>query len=154
ETVKIRVVDSAAGFAALGPAWDALHERAAATSVFAGHDWMHTWWRTYGRGHLRVLIAHDDEGIHGVLPLYVDTQPMLGFPVHTLRFVGTGGDTYPDDLGPVLAPGREDDAALALAIAATALPGWDVLALGDMDPASAFVSAIARAAAQLDVRTG
>jgi CelD/BcsL family acetyltransferase involved in cellulose biosynthesis len=154
--MKVRVVDSEAGFAALAPAWDALHARAAVTSIFAGHDWQHTWWRHYGRGRLRVLVAHEGYRVVGILPLYLDTLPTMRFPVHALRFVGTGGDTFPDDLGPVLAPGYEEDAALALATSAVALRGWDVLLLGDMDPTSAFLAAIARATAGAphDVRSG
>jgi CelD/BcsL family acetyltransferase involved in cellulose biosynthesis len=144
--LQIRVVDSAAGFAALAGAWESLQKDASPTSIFASFDWQEGWWRFYGRGEpLKLLVASDGDQIVGILPLWVHTVPMLKFPVRLLRFVGSGGDTFPDDLGPILARGREIEVARALAGEVLRLPGWDVLLLTDMDPACAFTSAIAEA---------
>ena len=71
---------------------------------------------------------------------------LLRFPVRLLRLVGTGGDTFPDYLGPVLAKGREEEVSRALAEAVLRLRGWDVLLLHDLDPSLAFVPAITEAA--------
>jgi CelD/BcsL family acetyltransferase involved in cellulose biosynthesis len=146
--LRIRVVETAAEFAALAAPWEALQASTAVTSVFETFEWQHLWWQSYGRGQpLKLLVATGDAGaLVGILPLYVHTVPMLRYPVRQLRFVGTGGDTFPDDLGPLLAPGREEQVARALAEAVMRLPGWDVLLLTDMDPASAFVGAMQAAA--------
>ena len=79
----------------------------------------------------------------GILPIYVQTEVMLGCSVRLLRFVGSGGDTSPDDLGPILTAGREEEIALVLAEAALRLPGWDVLRLTDMNPACVFTQVLA-----------
>ena len=134
-SIHVRVIDSDAELAALGPTWERLQAGAAVASVFGSFDWQHAWWKAYGRGAaLRLLVAADGAEVVGLLALYVSTERAMGCPVRLLRFVGTGGDTSPDDLGPVLARGREEEVARALADAVLRVPGWDVLRLHDMEP--------------------
>jgi len=141
--MQVRVLESEADFAALAATWEELHSRAAIASVFGSFDWQYLWWRSYGKGQpLKLLVATLDGVTVGLLALYVHTVPMLRYPVRQLRFVGTGGDTYPDDLGPVLAPGHEPAVARALADAVVRLEGWDVLLLTDLNPACPFTAAI------------
>jgi CelD/BcsL family acetyltransferase involved in cellulose biosynthesis len=144
--VRVRVIDSAAELTALAEPWEALQRDAAITSVFASFDWQNAWWATYGRGQpLRVFVAYAGDALVGILATWVQTLTVLRRPVRLLRFVGVGGDTAPDDLGPILAAGREEDVAAALADAVMRLPDWDVLALTDMDPACAFTAAMTTA---------
>jgi CelD/BcsL family acetyltransferase involved in cellulose biosynthesis len=148
--VDVEVVSCDVEFAALAQAWEALQAGARVTSVFETFDWQYLWWRHYGRGRpLRLLLARSAGALVGILPLFVDVDTVaVASPVRLLRFVGTGGDTSPDDLGPVLAAGREREVARALADAVLALPGWDVLLLSDLQPENAFRAALsARAAA-------
>lgn len=152
--MKVDIVES---FEGLEADWERLQRDARATSVFQTFTWMKSWWGAYGRGQpLRILVARDRGAVVGILPVYVHTLPMLKFPVRMLRLVGTGGDTFPDDLGPVLAAGRDEEVARALADAVIALPGWDVLLLHDMLPDNAFTAAIAKASrgARLAPMTG
>jgi CelD/BcsL family acetyltransferase involved in cellulose biosynthesis len=161
--MNIRIIETDAEFAALADTWEATQADAVTTSVFGGFDWQHLWWRTYGEGkkdkrdkQLKLLVATEGDAVVGLLALHIQTVPILRVPVRLLRFVGTGGDTYPDDLGPVLARGHEAATARALADAAVRLPGWDVLLLTDLDPACPFTKAIETAAraGRLDVLTG
>ncbi|MBS0583729.1 MAG: GNAT family N-acetyltransferase [Proteobacteria bacterium] len=143
DTIHVCMIESGDALADLGERWERLHADARLASVFSGFDWQHLWWRNYGRGRqLRLLLAFDGEALVGILPLHVERVRMLCWPVRQLRFVGTGGDTSPDDLGPVLMRGRESEVAQALAKAVMELAGWDVLALTDMNPACAFTTAI------------
>jgi CelD/BcsL family acetyltransferase involved in cellulose biosynthesis len=155
--LRVRVVETAAELDALASDWDALQKDAALTSVFETFPWQRLWWAHYGWTQpLRVLVATDGAGVVGILPVYVNTETALGVSVRLLRFVGNGGDTSPDDLGPILAAGREVEVATALADAALRLPGWDVLFLTDMNPACPFTATIAARAraAGLDVVAG
>lgn len=141
--IDVRVVDTEAGLAALERDWEELQASAKVTSVFETFDWQSLWWRFYGEpGRLRVLVAREGVVVVGVLPLWVQTVRTMRYPVRLLRFVGSGGDTYPDDLGPILGAGREEETARALARAVMDLPGWDVLSLTDMQPESAFPAAM------------
>jgi CelD/BcsL family acetyltransferase involved in cellulose biosynthesis len=147
DPVRVRVVDSPAEFAALEEDWERLQAEATITSVFETFGWQHLWWQTYGRGQpLKLLLATVGDTLVGILALYVQTEAMLRYPVRLLRFVGTGGDTFPDDLGPVLARGREEEVARALAEAVVGLPGWDVLLLTDLNAACPFTAAMDRGA--------
>ena len=152
--IAVRVATSTEEFAELAPAWNRLHDEAEAASVFSSWMWLYEWWRSYGAGRpLRLLVARQGEAVVGVLPLYLDAARELRMPVRLLRLVGTGGDTHPDDLGPVLALGREEPAALALARAALRLPGADVWLFSDIDPRSAFSVALEAAARERGMAT-
>ena len=144
------MLSEAAAFAALAPQWNRLHAEAAAASVFNSWMWLYEWWSTYGGGRrLRLLVARRDGAVVGVLPLYLERSRVLGLSLHAVRMVGIGGDTHPDDLGPVLARGAEPAAAAALARAALRLPGADLWLFNDIDPGSGFPAALEAAAGEL-----
>ncbi|HVV51586.1 MAG TPA: GNAT family N-acetyltransferase [Polyangia bacterium] len=156
DPVQVRVVASDETFASLREAWERLQADAAVTSVFETFDWQYLWWRTYGHDRaLKLFVAESGGALVGVLPLYVETVSILA-PVRLLRPIGIGGDTSPDDLGPVLAKGREAEVARALADAVLALEGWDALLLGDMLPDNALLAAMRERAeaAGLPLRQG
>lgn len=156
--IAVRTIDSQDGFASLADDWDRTHRAAATASVFNGWAWQHEWWKVYGGDQpLRVLVAGEAGRTLGIAALYIQRARVAGVTVRQLRFVGTGGDTYPDGMGPVIAAGAsEADTARALGDAALRLPGWDVLLLGDMDPQPDFQAAIQEGALQsgFSVRTG
>jgi CelD/BcsL family acetyltransferase involved in cellulose biosynthesis len=141
-------------FAALAQSWHELQQHAIGTSIFETFHFQHLWWKTYGKGRpLRVLVAMVGEAMVGILPLYVQTLRMMRYPVRLLRFVGNGGDTTPDDLGPILAAGHEASAARTLADAILQMPDWDVLHLPDMSPACPFTTGMAEAATRARLKT-
>lgn len=145
--VGIELLSTAAAFAELAPAWNRLHAQAALASVFNSWIWQFQWWRVYGRSRaLRLLVAWQGDEVLGILPLYVDAVRMLGVRVRLLRLVGTGGDTHPDDLGAILAAGRERSVAQELARAALALRDADVLLLTDLAPDCPLRTAVESAA--------
>ena len=155
--MRVSMLESDGEFAALAQEWEKLHAGAKLASIFGSFDWQHLWWRTYGPGRsLKLLVARRAETIVGLLALHIETVKMLMFPVRRLRFVGTGGDTFPDDLGPVLGAGDESETARALAEAVMGIDGWDVLLLTDMNPACPFTAAMEAAArgGRLPVQTG
>jgi CelD/BcsL family acetyltransferase involved in cellulose biosynthesis len=148
-SLSVRLLKSEAEFASLAPDWNHLHAVCDAASVFNSWVWQFNWWKLYGaRQPLRILVAWEGDEVVGILALYVQTQRVLGAPVRILRLVGTEGDTHPDDLGPVLAPGCDAQAALALARAALRLPMGDVLLFSDIHPQSRFPQAVERAAGE------
>lgn len=145
--MELTVIESRAEFEALAQEWEALLERARLASVFETHDWQYLWWVNYGDDRpLRLLVARRNGELIGILPLYIELQTLLAFPVRVLRLVGTGGDTSPDDLGPLLAPGHEHEVASAFADTMLALPGWDLFALSDMNPDCVFTTTLAERA--------
>ena len=146
--IVVQFLTGADDFARLAPHWNRLHEQATTASVFTSWVWQFQWWQVYGGDQpLRLLVALEAGQPVGILPLYINTTPVLGVPVRLLRFVGTGADTHPDDLGPVLAPVREGEIARQLARAALRVAGADVVVASDLDPRSPFSQALEQAAA-------
>ena len=145
--LAVKLMRTSAELEVLAPAWRRLHGEAAAASIFNDWAWQSAWWRQYGAGReLRLLVASRGAAIVGVLGAYVETRLQLGLPARVLRLIGDGGDTYPDDLGPLLAPGEERAVGGALATALLGLPGYDVARLVDIDSASQFPAAFSAAA--------
>jgi CelD/BcsL family acetyltransferase involved in cellulose biosynthesis len=146
--IAVQFMTSADDFARLAPDWNRLHEEADAASVFNSWISQYQWWQVYGAGQpLRILVALEHGQTLGILALYIQTIRVLGLRVRLLRFVGSGADTHPDDLGPVLAPGREEAVARALAQAALHVSDADVVLLTDIDPRSPLPRALEQAAA-------
>ena len=147
--IAVQFLTTPADFAKLAPEWNRLHEQAAAASVFNSWIWQYQWWQVYGGDQaLRIVVALEDGETLGILALYLQTIRVLGVRVRLLRFVGTGADTHPDDLGPMLAPGREEAVARKLAAAALSFGDADVVLLTDIDAQSAFQRALEQAAAE------
>lgn len=148
--MRIEVIDTAQGFNALRPLWNDLQERTERTSVFTSWDWQYHWWQVYGGSHrLRVVVVFEGETAIGILPLYLRREPIIGpLGAQVLRFVGTGGDTDPDDLGPLLDTRFEQEAAAALTqFVISNRPMWDVLLLTDLSLGVPFTNSITEAAA-------
>jgi CelD/BcsL family acetyltransferase involved in cellulose biosynthesis len=143
--VDIQLVDTPELFVRLREEWDALLAVAEEASVFVSWEWLYNWWRHYGQGHkLRILIARENGRLTGILPLYVQSVALYRrFGVELVRFIGTGGDTAPDYLGPLLAPGMEERTARALSEhLVNALHGWTVLSLSDLKSESLFLGTL------------
>jgi CelD/BcsL family acetyltransferase involved in cellulose biosynthesis len=153
--ISVREVDSLAGLDALRPEWDRLLATALRASVFMSWEWQRLWWQHYGEGQrLCVLVAWRDAEVVGIAPLYVQHRRLFKvLPWRLLRSLGTGGDTAPDDLDPLLAPGLEVAVAEALAhhladLAARRPTGWDVAWLSDLASGSTWMRALEACAAE------
>src|SRR5689334_5270399 len=92
--IRVELAASLEEFADLAPAWNELHEHAAAASIFNSWMWLYEWWRGYGAGReLCILVARHEGAIVGVLPLCRERTRVAGMRVVLARFIGTGGDT-------------------------------------------------------------
>jgi CelD/BcsL family acetyltransferase involved in cellulose biosynthesis len=143
------VVDTQAGLAALEPEWDALCARCPDASVFQSFRWQFRWWETYGAGRrLRLVLMRDGDRLLGIAPCYVESVSKLpGLRLETLRFVGLGGDTMPDDLGFLLEPAAKPlAAALAAYVLDEVAAGVDVFEFGSIGSAAPELAALEAAA--------
>jgi CelD/BcsL family acetyltransferase involved in cellulose biosynthesis len=147
--IAVQFFTTSAEFARLAPEWNRIHAQAAAASVFNSWLWQYQWWRVYGADQpLRILVALRQGAAVGILALYIQKTTILGVPVRIVRFVGTGADTHPDDVGPVILPGLEEPVATKLAHAVLRLSQVDVVLLSDIESQSNFAPALERAAKQ------
>ncbi|HYW04926.1 MAG TPA: GNAT family N-acetyltransferase [Gammaproteobacteria bacterium] len=149
--MDMEVVTDAAGLHALRSDWDRLSGEDPLANVFTSWDWHASWWRHYGTGRrLQVLVAREQGRAVAILPLYLERARALRvLPLRRLRYVGTGGDTSPDYLAPVCAPGAAESAQRALAGYLTRRPApWDLLSLTDMPAEHPFGALVAELAGE------
>lgn len=141
--MDLSLITTAADLAALEADWDRLVDQAPEASVFQTFPWQSIWWQTFGAGRsLRIVAVHDQGVLVGLLPLYVERFPVLpGLAVRKLRLLGYGGDTAPDDLGPIVAhaePARVIERLVDGLDACRA--DWDIAELEDLAPASPLIA--------------
>jgi CelD/BcsL family acetyltransferase involved in cellulose biosynthesis len=158
--LRVEELASLEACVALRTQWDELAATASNISVFSTWEWQATWWKHYGADDsLRVMVVRENELVVGILPLYSRRVPLA--PLVTsreLRLLGTGGDTSPDYLGPLIRPAHEAAVATVLAERLVARPiSWDVLRLTDLRPGvflDVLVERLRATSADVDVRAG
>lgn len=143
---SIELVDRKERFYGLRRDWDRLLEHAQHTSIFSSWEWQALWWKHYGNtAELRILVAKSGEHITGILPLYIRNENVCGVRTRVLRLIGTGGDTSPDYLGPLLAREAADAVCDQLVdYLCNQLHGWDIAQLVDIHPGTNFAAAVQR----------
>lgn len=85
------MISSRAAFGALREEWDALLGRSD-VSVFQSWEWLHTWWKHFGRGRLWILALRRDGELCGLAPLAISRY--MGTPLRRVTFLGTGSSDY------------------------------------------------------------
>ena len=70
-----------ARWATLAEAWDALADRTGA-APFDRPGWVHAWWRSFGRGRLRVLTVADGGDLKAVIPTRIAADAHIATPTN------------------------------------------------------------------------
>ena len=88
-------------FDALQADWERLHGICDQAGLFNSWYWNRLWWQHYGdMGELYIVIVRVEGLVCAIAPFYrCKTRAIKLLSVNTLRFIGSGGDTSPDDLG-------------------------------------------------------
>ena len=154
--IQLNVVANVSAFDGLEEAWLELQGACVDASIFLTWDWQRLWWNHYGQfRELRIVTARVAGSIVGILPLYIDLHRKAGglFAARKLRQIGVGGDTVPDDLGALIAPGHENETSAAMAeYLLKVMTDWDMLDWTDLPPQSPLVPALQKHFADTNVR--
>ncbi len=114
-------------------AWNRLVDVSTYPNVFRRWEWVNTWWKWFGANReLQVLRLTRGQQLIGIAPLYAARIPFGG---RRLAWVGAGGPTCPEYLGPIIH--RDYSGAAIRAIAACLRTGgarWDSIAFLDVPP--------------------
>ena len=118
-------------FEGLGDVWDSLLSRSFDNDVFSTWEWLHCWWRHFGRGRdLRILVARDGGEIVGIAPLMLSKYNFLNFMgFKRMEFVGSPHSDYNNFI--LLKRGREC-VDLFLDYLLEEYDDWDCLELVDV----------------------
>lgn len=147
--ISFEIGTDEACFDSLRDSWECLEQACGSRSLFMSWHWQRLWWEHYGAArHLRLFIARHESGqLLGILPMYLEPGRLGPFPIRRLRNVGSGGDTAPDDLDPLLHPQFADVVARGFARQILdARAQWDEAVCSDLDPDAPFSRAFAEAA--------
>jgi CelD/BcsL family acetyltransferase involved in cellulose biosynthesis len=90
--MEVHYINREEEFAALEIEWNDLLHRSAADNPFLTHQWLHSWWRAFGRSSLlNVLLCRENSGgkdsLVGIFPGYITYN--LFPPTRLLRFLGS-----------------------------------------------------------------
>ncbi len=156
--MQFSIVSTSDALLALEDRWNDLIARSPDSSVFQSFSWLTIWWRFFSEDReLRVILAEKDGKLLGLLPVYIERTPLLPIiGLRKLRLVGYGGDTTPDDLGPILDGNHHEEAMAALMAGLESLrPEWDIAEFEDLDPESPLIDAMdGRRPSEVEVREG
>lgn len=156
--MQFSIVSTMDDFSALEDRWNDLISRAPGSSVFQTFAWLNTWWRVFGDDRaMHIITASDGKTLIGLLPVYIERSHLLSaIGLRKLRLIGYGGDTTPDDLGPILAESHQEQAIDLLTKGLNSLRSeWDIAEFDDLDPQSPLISAIqAQRPGELEVAEG
>lgn len=128
-------------FDSLEKHWQRLDGYSTLPSVFRGWAWNRLWWKHYGHlGELHLLVVAVDDTVQCIAPFYKTSVRFLGLQsVTAIKFIGTGGDTSPDDLDVLYNPQFADITLDAVCEALHSLPDVSLYQLTDMPTNSAFL---------------
>ena len=134
EGVTTRVIRDEAGWDAIRPDWNELHDASHQASPPLHFDWLRHWWRIYGSaygpGGLRIVTVCRDHRCIGAIPLYLGRRAVGPLGVRELRVISTGEaeheETSPDYLNLLCRPGDEAVCSEAVWNELARLP-WDDL---------------------------
>lgn len=145
--ISVEHITTEDGFDALKDDWQRLATQSSNTSVFNGWHWNRLWWQHYGYlGELLVIVVRVENTVQAIAPFYLcTTRAFRIWPVKTLRFIGKGGDTAPDDLNLLCAASYQSVTVPALKQSMLqSIPGLARISLTDIPEQSPLLGAFAK----------
>ncbi len=90
--MKVHLISTIAQLGNYTGEWERLLKGVSRSStIFLTQEWIRTWWHSFGKGHnLSILMLFDKDHLVGIGPLAVFRDVKMGFPVKTLRLIGSG----------------------------------------------------------------
>ena len=132
--LQVTEVTTTNAFCSLRDQWNRCLASSGQNTIFLTWEWLFTWWETYGKSdQLRILICSDETGhIVGIAPFYTTSERVFGFPLRTLRLLGSN-EACSEYLDIFACPDRTRDVVDAFAIhMKPRMPQLDVLHLLDV----------------------
>jgi len=86
--LSVEVVSDPDSFIDMEPLWSDLLEKSGIESPFLTHQWVRTWWESFGNGNkLHILLVKEHEEVIAIAPLMLTRRTMYGLPVRCLEFI-------------------------------------------------------------------
>jgi CelD/BcsL family acetyltransferase involved in cellulose biosynthesis len=100
--LDLQIYTNISSLESLASQWNTLVDNSVYPNVFLRWEWVSTWWKWFGQKRsLNVVVIRDDNNVVGIVPWYI-VQKTMGFAGRMLKYIGSGGLTYPEYLGPIV----------------------------------------------------
>jgi CelD/BcsL family acetyltransferase involved in cellulose biosynthesis len=150
--LAVDLVTDYAAFVALEAEWNDTVDRARVPHPFLRHEWVRTWWDSFGSNHrLHILVVRDGGRIIAIAPLMREAATVYGVPVRRIAFLANDHTPRTD----VIIADRPDQAYRAIWSALVEeIDQWDVLQLTQLPRTSPTLDAVSKLAAAEGLATG
>jgi CelD/BcsL family acetyltransferase involved in cellulose biosynthesis len=144
--LTVDIINDYESFARFGNEWNETVERAELTHPFLRHEWLRTWWESFGHGRsLNVMVVRAGRRIVALAPLMLERARMYRIPVRRVQFLHNDHTPKAD----VIVTERADEAFEALwGALMKARSKWDVLQFSQLPGDSPTHEHIGRLAAR------
>ncbi|MFT5047200.1 MAG: CelD/BcsL family acetyltransferase involved in cellulose biosynthesis [Porticoccaceae bacterium] len=144
--ILIETITTALEFDQLEADWTRLHTSSPNCGLFNSWYWNRLWWEHYGDlGDLNIIVVKVHGTIEGIAPLYrCNTRALKIANTETIRFIGSGGDTSPDDLDVIINPDIDEVVVDILAKTVLQLNELGRIQLEDIPEHSPFLKALVK----------
>lgn len=150
--LTVETVSDFQSFLDLEPIWNPLVEEAGLAHPFVTHEWVRTWWESFGAGRqLHVLVVRDGLAPIAIAPLMLSRERIYGMPVRRLGIIANVHSPRTE----FIIAGRPAEACAAIwrHLAAESRQ-WDVMELCQIPPESCLLEELPRLAASDGFLTG
>lgn len=140
----VQHITTEAEFDALREDWQRLYRECPQAGLFNSWYWNRLWWQHYGdTSELFIIVIRIDDIVQGIAPFYCcKTKALKLLEVATLRFIGSGGDTSPDDLCVLHAAAHEHEVIVGVCQYVFESQACMRLQLSDLDENSLLVNTL------------
>jgi CelD/BcsL family acetyltransferase involved in cellulose biosynthesis len=148
---RVTVVHDYDEFVGLEHEWNEAVERARISHPFLRHEWVRTWWDSFGSTsrsreaglQLHIVVVRNEGAIVGIAPLMRENVVIYGLPVRRLALLANDHTPRTD----FVVVGTEDDVYRAIwSVLRSEMDRWDVLQLTQLPRTSPTISAMSRLA--------
>lgn len=148
----VEVVADAAALARLKPEWDALLAQSAIDHPFLSHEWILSWWESFGAGKsLHLLLVRAGGRLAGIAPLMRCEKRMYGIRAACLEALY---NPHTPRFDFIVAAREAQDVYRCIWNHLREQGGWDLLELSQLPADSATQAALARLAREDRCATG
>ena len=150
--LAVDLIADYAAFIALESEWNDTVNRARVPHPFLRHEWIRTWWDSFGTNHrLHILVARDGERIIAIAPLMREAATAYGVPVRRIALLANDHTPRTD----FIIADRPEDAYRAIWKALLEhVDEWDVLQLTQLPTTSTTLDVMSTLAAAEGLATG
>jgi len=149
--LRVEVIRELSDLLAIAHDWDALVERARIEHPFLRHDWVLSWWESFGADkQIHVVVVRDENRMIAIAPLMQTRPRIYGLSVSCLEFIA---NVHTPRFDFIVAERADEAYAAIVDCLAECNPSWDIVKLPDLAESSPTGVALRELAATRSLRS-